>query len=252
MRKVTNKLGMIVDNIYTVLVANEIHGYNVVECHEWSEEEKKEQLKFFDRMPVLKITSELMDYIENGMNELPEQLLKDIEGKTKVKVIHAWTTVKYAFVATDGQRVIVVNTNESDRPRLKGRLVPRMEQVIYEMTEDIEPTTYEYTKPERVGYLFDPKIMIGLTRKERQKKEVLYYGLQDFEYEENKNLNKIKYYYGEFNYDGLKDIENNTFEQILHRLMNEVKTGWTKAHDKLAKLIVSTDEYLAELYYALD
>lgn len=246
-----SKLGMIVENIYTVLIANEIHGYNVVECHEWSEEEKKD-LEFFDRMPVLKITSELMDYIENGMNELPEQLLKDIEGKTKVKVVHEWTTVKYAFVATDGQRVIAVNTNESDRPRLKGRLVPRMEQVIYDITEGVEPTAYEFTKPERVGYLFDPKIMIGLTRKERQKKQVLYYGLQDFEYEEHKNLSKIKYYYGEFNYKGLDSIGSNTFDEILHRLMDEVKVGWTKAHDQLTKLIVSTDEYLAELYYALD
>jgi len=252
MSKVTSKLLKTVEGVYTVWFDNEISGYNVPDFHEWSEEERKERLTYYNVVPVLKISDDLYNYIENGMNEIPQQLLDDVKDKTRVVKNYKLDSEKYIFIVTNGKRTLIVDTLETNKPKRKGRLFPKMEHFVNDVIEDSEADTYEFDKSKQHKHLYDPKHMIGLTRKERQKKEVLYFALNDCEYEENKDVHKIKYYYGEFNYKGLNDIKDNTYDEVLHKLREEIQVGWTENHDNLAKAFIVNDEFLAENYYVLD
>lgn len=64
-------------------------------------------------------------------------------------------------------------------PIRKSRLIPRQEQLVYEMAAETEERAYPLPKYEKEYHILSlaPELMCGLTRKERQLKQLLFMAL---------------------------------------------------------------------------
>jgi len=232
-------------------VINESNGYNVPEFHEWMKEEKNTE---YTNLPIVKVKDDLFDHIENTLEYVPADLLEDIKNKAEYRVNKFQTMIEqYAFIITTGTRAIAVGTNGLKTPMKKSRMNPEHERKVVEKSHSLETVEYEFNKKERIySYLsLEPKDMIGLVRVERHKKQVLFTALDDLKYTEVKNVEKLKYLWGEYSDAPLKQ-KNYTYEGLLHKLGEEMKQGWSDRHDRVAKVLTKYDPYLNELYTVYD
>ena len=108
----------------------EENGYNVCHFHEWR---KDDGVELLDQAPLLKVEPILFHYIENDLSELPQQLLDDIFQKAYLRKNHERVQLEYCFVVTDGVGILAVDTIGYSIPIRKSRLIPRQEQLVYEM-----------------------------------------------------------------------------------------------------------------------
>lgn len=60
----------------------EENGYNVSHYHEWR---KNDGIELLDQVPLLYITEDLYNYIENDMFDLPERLLNKICNRAYIR-----------------------------------------------------------------------------------------------------------------------------------------------------------------------
>ena len=88
---------------------------------------------------------------------------------------------EYCFVVTDGKGIIAIDTIGYNVPIRKSRLIPRQEQMVYEMVENVQAEKYEFQveEMEKEHHILSPSpfVMNGLTRKERQLKQLLFMAL---------------------------------------------------------------------------
>ena len=124
----------------------EENGYNVCHFHEWRKEDSVELL---DQVPLLRVSSVLFHYIENDLSELPAELLNDVHQKAYIRKNHERTQLDHCFVVTDGIGILAVDTAGYTIPVRKSRLIPRQEQLVYEMVKDVEEETYDFA-PEKL------------------------------------------------------------------------------------------------------
>ena len=80
----------------------------------------------------------LFNYIENDLSELPQQLLDDIYQKAYLRKNHERVQLDYCFVVSDGVGILAVDTIGYNIPIRKSRLIPRQEQLVYEMLDTQE------------------------------------------------------------------------------------------------------------------
>lgn len=146
----------------------EENGYNVCHFHEWRKEDSVELL---DQVPLLKVQSPLFDYIENDLSEPPKTPLETVFEKSYIRKNHERRKLEYCFVVTDGIRIIAVDTIGYSIPVRKSRLIPRQEQLVYEMVKDVKAEEYEFT-PDSLESTKEyhilslpPQDISGLTRK---------------------------------------------------------------------------------------
>lgn len=93
---------------------------------------------------------------------------------------HERIQLDYCFIVTDGLGILAVDTLGYQIPLRKSRIIPRQEQMIYEMMEDEAPADYSFipsTKKEHHILSPEPHLMLGLTRKERKLKQLLFMAL---------------------------------------------------------------------------
>src|SRR5687767_112249 len=119
----------------------EENGYNVCNFHEWR---KDDGIELLDQVPLLKVESILFDYVENDLSELPQQLLDEIFQKAHLRKNHERIQMEYCFVISDGTGIMAVDTIGYNIPIRKSRLIPRQEQLVYEMLENHEANTYSF------------------------------------------------------------------------------------------------------------
>ncbi len=127
----------------------EENGYNVCHFHEWR---KDDGVELLDQVPLVKVEEILFNYIENDLSELPQQLLDDIFQKAYLRKNHERVQLEYCFVVTDGVGILVVDTIGYSIPIRKSRLIPRQEQLVYEMiaTHDAKVYNFHRTRNERI------------------------------------------------------------------------------------------------------
>ena len=182
----------------------EENGYNVCYFHEWR---KDDGVELLDQVPLLKIEPVLFNYIENDLAELPQQLLDDIYQKAFLRKNHERSQLEYCFVVSDGKGILAVDTIGYSIPIRKSRLIPRQEQLVFEMMENQETIHYAFTqKPtqRKEAHILSPQeeLMNGLTRKERQLKQLLFMALDQL-YTSN-NVAEVRYWYTEWSPDYIK------------------------------------------------
>ncbi len=225
----------------------EENGYNVCEFFEWRKDDKIELL---DQVVIVKMTSKLFDYIENNLAELPEELLSDVYQQSFQRKNNQRMQLDYCFIATDGKKVLAVDTLGYQTPIRKSRLMPRQEEIVLElsMNEFVKNYYVEYIDVKREHHILspDPKLMRGLIRKERQLKQLLFMVLDQLYSTGNKA--EVQYWYTEWSPTSYEMIQSMSFEDAWQGLYTEIKDGWSPQHYQLCERMVKGQPFFEKLW----
>ncbi|WP_108670049.1 YjbA family protein [Peribacillus acanthi] len=226
----------------------EENGYNICHFHEWR---KEDGIELLDQVPLLKVTTTLFHYIENDLAELPQDLLNDVYQKAFLRKNHERTQLDYCFIVTDGTGILAVDTIGYTIPIRKSRLIPRQEQLVYDMVENHPVKEYRFNnaglqKKEYHILSPAPDYMSGLTRKERQLKQLLFMALDQLH--TSKNTPEIRYWYTEWAPHKYMDIQDLEFEKAWEELFEEVQYGWTSKHLQLCENLIKGQPFFEKLW----
>lgn len=225
----------------------EENGYNICEFHEWRSDDRIEVL---DQAIVVKVSGNLFDYIENNIAELPDKLLNDVYQKSYLRKNMSRIQLDYCFIATDGKGVIAVDTIGYRTPIRKSRLTPRQEQIVYDLLENEEMEVYdlggEQVTKEYHILSPSPNDMSGLTRKERQLKQLLFMALDQLY--ASGNSAEVKYWYTEWNPAMYVEIQDMNLEEAWNSLYSEVRIGWGENHLRLCEAMVKGQPFFEKLW----
>ncbi|GIN89921.1 UPF0736 protein [Siminovitchia terrae] len=226
----------------------EENGYNVCHFHEWRRGE--DVIELLDQVPLLYIEHLLFDMIENDMTDIPQELLNDIYQKAYLRKNHERIALDSCFVVTDGQGILAVDTMGYSTPLRKSRLIPRQEQLVFEMIDENEPTKYKFkevSKKKEYHILSpDPILMRGLTRRERHLKQLLFMALDQLY--NSKNTAEVRYWYTEWCPHLYSEIQTMDFEIVWTNLYEEMKEGWTEKHQALCENMVKGQPFFEKLW----
>lgn len=239
---------MYLHDVWVNWFEGEENGYNVCHFHEWR---KDDSVELLDQVPLIKIDHILYSYIENDLSELPQQLLEDIYQKAFLRKNHERSQLDYCFVVSDGERILAVDTIGYNIPIRKSRLIPRQEQLAFEMLENQETITYEFNSalPELKEFHIlspQPDLMNGLTRKERQLKQLLFMALDQLY--SSQNTAEIRYWFTEWNPDLYERIQLLDSEAAWQQLYEEVKYGWTRKHEYFCENLIKGQPFFEKLW----
>jgi hypothetical protein len=223
----------------------EENGYNVCYFHEWR---KDDQVELLDQVPLLKVSSALYDYIENSLSEIPQELLDDVYQKAFVRKNHERIQLDYCFVISDGKGILAVDTIGYNIPIRKSRLIPRQEQLVYDMVADQEEIAYPFHAYEKQYHILSPspQLMSGLTRKERQLKQLLFMALDQLH--STKNVAEVRYWYTEWAPQKYSHIQHMSFDEAWTSLYEETKYGWTDKHVHLCENLIKGQPFFEKLW----
>lgn len=225
----------------------EENGYNVCRFHEWR---KDDIIELLDQVPLLKLEPSFFEYIENHLSELPKTLLNDIHQKAYLRKNHERIQLDYCFVATDGKEIIAVDTLGYNIPIRKSRLIPRQEQLVYEMIENEETAKYEFDKKnaKKEYHILSPspQLMVGLTRKERQLKQLLFMALDQLY--SSQNAAEIRYWYTEWRPEKYLEIQSLDFEESWQGLYDEIQHGWSAKHEQFCENLIKGQPFFEKLW----
>ncbi|MDR6124558.1 YjbA family protein [Neobacillus drentensis] len=225
----------------------EENGYNVCHFHEWR---KDDGVELLDQVPLLKIEPILFNYIENDLSELPQQLLDDIYQKAYLRKNHERVQLDYCFVVTDGTGILAVDTIGYSIPIRKSRLIPRQEQLVYEMISQHEAKKYHfYGQPKTKDFHIlspEPELMRGLTRKERQLKQLLFMALDQLL--SSNNEAEVRYWFTEWCPEKYSTIQELNFEEAWEQLFEEAKYGWSKRHETFCENLIKGQPFFEKLW----
>ncbi|WP_017726922.1 YjbA family protein [Halalkalibacterium ligniniphilum] len=225
----------------------EENGYNVCDFFEWRSDDRIEVL---DQAIVVRVSTQLFHYIENQMAELPEALLKAVHQQSYLRKNMSRIQLDYCFIASNGEGIIAVDTMGYKTPIRKSRLTPRQEQIVYELLENNELEVFD-TEKEVVQKEYhilspSPEEMNGLTRKERQLKQLLFMALDQLY--TTGNSAEIRYWYTEWkphNYDSIQLMERH---EAWDRLYQEIKHGWSQRHYQLCESMIKGQAFFEKLW----
>lgn len=239
---------LFIHDVWVNWFEGEENGYNVCHFHEWR---KEDGIELLDQVPLLKISSELFHYIENNLSELPQDLLHEVFQKGYCRKNHERIQLEYCFVMTDGFGIMAIDTMGYQIPIRKSRLIPRQEQVVFDMIKDETVKQYApvYEQEGNKGYHIlspEPQTMQGLTRKERQLKQLLFMALDQLH--NSQNTAEIRYWYTEWSPDKYSYIQNLDFEHAWRELYDETRNGWTNKHELLCERIIRGQPFFEKLW----
>nr|WP_263328334.1 YjbA family protein [Neobacillus sp. Marseille-Q6967] len=225
----------------------EENGYNVCHFHEWR---KDDGVELLDQVPLLKVEPILFSYIENDLSELPQQLLDDIYQKAYLRKNHERVQLEYCFVVTDGVGILAVDTIGYSIPIRKSRLIPRQEQLVYEMIATHEAKEYQFQQnsDNKDFHILspEPELMTGLTRKERQLKQLLFMALDQLHTSSNEA--EIRYWFTEWCPERYEEIQELNFENAWQQLFEETKYGWSKRHETFCENLIKGQPFFEKLW----
>lgn len=225
----------------------EENGYNVCHFHEWR---RDDTIELLDQVPLLFVEPVLFNYIENDLSEIPSEMMNEVYQKAFLRKNHERVQLDYCFVITDGKGILAVDTIGYNIPIRKSRLIPRQEQLVYEMISQHEPAKYAFEKEQVVKEHHilspNPEIMQGLTRKERQLKQLLFMALDQLY--SSKNAAEIRYWYTEWSPELYGEIQVMDFEDVWNRLYEDVKYGWTEKHSNLCENLIKGQAFFEKLW----
>ncbi|TWI53311.1 YjbA family protein [Halalkalibacter nanhaiisediminis] len=224
----------------------EENGYNVCDFHEWRSDDRIEVL---DQAILIFVSSNLFDYIENDLSDLPEDLLAEVHQQSYLRKNMSRIQLDYCFIASDASRIIAIDTMGYKTPIRKSRLTPRQEQIVYDHLKEQELKMFDFNgEMDKVYHLLSPspKEMNGLTRKERQLKQLLYMALDQL-YTTGTDA-AVRYWYTEWSPQDYMRIQMLGREEAWHQLYEEIREGWTSRHHHLCEAMVKGKAFFEKLW----
>ncbi|MCP3026686.1 DUF3603 family protein [Halobacillus sp. A5] len=224
----------------------EENGYNVCHFHEWR---KEDGIELVDQIPLLLIDEDLFEFIENDLQELPKALLDDIHKRTYMKKNQERKTIDYAAVVTDGRSVLVFDTLGYSLPVKKSRLIPRQERLVFDMVEGKRPSIYELDNltPKEYHILsLSPEKMAGLTRRERQLKQLLMMALDQLRHTDHPE--EVGYWLTEWDPSQYEVMKELTAEAAWQRLYYGTMEGWSPQHEELCGKLIKGQPFFETMW----
>lgn len=225
----------------------EENAYNVPFFHEWRRQDKIELL---DQIPLLYITKPLYDYIENDMHDIPKQFLEVIYQQAYMRRGMERKVLDYACIITDGTEIIAFDTIGYDIPIRKSRLIPRQEQMVYDMIKDARQENFQFDpkkyKKEYHMLSMHPQLVVGLTRREKQLKQLLMMALDQLR--TTNNIEELRYWLTEWDPKLYPSIRFMDEHRVWEKLYDGVKQGWSIAHEDLCQKLIKGQPFLEKLW----
>lgn len=225
----------------------EENGYGVSYFHEWR---KTDQIELLDQVPVLYINEALYSYIENDMRELPKDMLEKIYRRGYLRNGQKRTALEYVCIITDGKDILVFDTIGYHIPIRKSRLIPRQEQIVYEMIQKSKQHTFSIpTKNYQKEYnllSLEPELMVGLTRKERQLKHILMMALDQLL--TTNHLGELRYWLTEWDPKQYPFIHYMNEQQVWQILYDGIKIGWSPLHVEIGQKLIKGQPFLEKMW----
>ncbi|MGM9923969.1 MAG: YjbA family protein [Bacillus sp. (in: firmicutes)] len=225
----------------------EENGYNICHFHEWR---KEDGIELLDQVPLLKVSSALFSYIENHLSDLPQEIMQEVYQKAFCRKNHERIQLEYCFIMSDGNGIMAIDTMGYQIPIRKSRLIPRQEQLVFDMIQNAPEKDYPIVNEEekKNHHILspEPRIMQGLTRKERQLKQLLFMALDQLH--TSKNTAEIRYWYTEWSPNKYSYIQQLEFEDAWKELFEETKSGWTGKHELLCERIIKGQPFFEKLW----
>lgn len=239
---------MFLHDIWVNWFEGEEHGYNVCHFHEWR---KTDKLQLLERVPLLYIKKSLFTEIENHLVELPADLLELIQQETFLRHNNKRLFIQYGCVLTSGDDVLAIDTAGFQIPLRKSRLMPKHEQVVYRMIAGRRPQFFKRKRVEEVerNVLLSPpaKWMYGLTRRERQLKQILLMALDQL-----KIMNhgaELKYWLTEWRPKDYLAIRYMNEQVVWEILFHEMASTWSKKHEEFGEKLIKNYPFLAKMWH---
>ncbi|SER86720.1 Protein of unknown function [Gracilibacillus ureilyticus] len=214
----------------------EENGYNICSFHEWR---TSDGIEILDQVPVLYIDKETFHTIENDLHDIPKEILEQIYKRAYIRKNQERKVLEYACVVTDGRSILAFDTMGYQIPIRKSRLIPRQERLVLELIEGREVKTYHNNEPgEKEFHILSlpPESMMGLTRRERQLKQLLMIALDQLQV--SKCLEEIRYWLTEWQPENYAMIKNMNFKEAWTHLYNDLVTGWSHKHEAFCRQIM--------------
>ncbi|MUV36520.1 UPF0736 protein [Lentibacillus sp. JNUCC-1] len=225
----------------------EENGYNVCYFHEWRKEDKIELL---DQVPLLYITKPLYQYIENDMHDVPKALLDTVYRRAYARKGQMRKCLDYAAVITDGTEIIAIDTAGYSIPIKKSRLIPRQEQLVYDMVQNVKPKSYGFeTLDYKKAYhmlSMAPDLVFGLTRRERQLKQLMMMGLDQLR--TANRIEELRYWLTEWDPKQYPNIHYMNEEKAWRTLYSSVRQGWSLAHEEFCEKLIKGQPFLEKMW----
>ena len=225
----------------------EENGYNVCHFHEWR---KEDQIQLLDQAPLLYITEALFNYIENDMCDMPNSLLDSIYKRAFMRKGQERNVMEYACIITDGMNILAVDTIGYHIPIRKSRLIPRQEQLVYDMIEDATKQSFQFQADdyEKEYHLLSmsPDLIFGLTRRERQLKQLLMMALEQLYTSDN--IEELRYWLTEWNPKKYPYLRYMDKEMVWQALYEGVKKGWSSHHEDLCAKLIKGQPFLEKMW----
>ncbi|GAB3059927.1 DUF3603 family protein [Virgibacillus ainsalahensis] len=225
----------------------EENGYSVCHFHEWRKEDKIELL---DQVPLLYITEALFNYIENDMHDLPKAMIDSIYRRAYSRKGQERSVLDYACVITDGNDIMAFDTVGYQIPIRKSRLIPRQEQIVFDMIKNAKPQSFKFdgSEYEKEYHILSmaPELVFGLTRRERQLKHLLMMGLDQLR--TTNNLEELRYWLTEWDPKKYPYIRFMDEDKVWDALFSGVKQGWSRAHEDLCVKLIKGQPFLEKMY----
>ncbi len=236
----------LIGDVWVNWFEGEENGYNVCEFHEWR---KHDFIECMDQIPLIKVSDSLFYYIENDLSDLPNSLLERIHNQSYIRKNNQRERVEYAFIATNGSKVLVVDTLGYSIPIRKSRLIPRQESSVLEQAKTMETLEVEGTfQVDKIHHIMSPPEvwMRGLTRKERQLKQLLLMMLDQLR--SNDKLEEMRYWYTEWFPKRYHESRIIPFQKAWEELFNDAKLGWSDKHYQISEKMIKGQEYYEKLW----
>ncbi|MFD2759837.1 YjbA family protein [Lentibacillus juripiscarius] len=225
----------------------EENGYSVCYFHEWR---KNDGIELLDQVPLLYISEALFDYIENDLHDLPDDMMNKIYKRAYMRKGQERSPLEYAAVLTDGKDIIAIDTIGYQIPVRKSRLIPRQEQLVFDMIKTTKPETFNFDgrQVEKEYHILsmEPELIHGLTRKERNLKQVLMIALDQLR--TANNLEELRYWLTEWDpkqYPYIRYMDENTVWEALYE---GVKSGWSEWHEDLCAKMIKGQPFLEKMW----
>lgn len=181
---------------------------NMIHYFEW---EDQDDIKYIKKIPLIRVSDELLINLINKQAIVNNKLLEKIEKKTIFYDGIATENEKYIFLGTNGEKVMAF-LFKNNRVLKTSELLLEEEEEVLEIAENLDISN--------IGYEIDKNIKTRkkeLTRNEERITEVLTKELKNLKQE--KNYEKLNYYY--FEYFGKLPInDEETYQELINSIDN--------------------------------
>ncbi|WP_181349144.1 DUF3603 family protein [Thalassobacillus sp. CUG 92003] len=225
----------------------EENGYNVCGFHEWR---KEDGVELIDQIPLILVTDQLFQLVLNDLHDLPFELLEDINQRAFAKKNQERHVLEYAAVITDGEEVMAFDTIGYTLPVKKTRLIPRQERLALDMIAGRKPAEYQLHESDGKEYhilSLSPEAMLGLTRRERQLKQLLMMALDQLQHSDHPE--EIRYWLTEWNPGRYATIKDLTLKDAWTLLYEGTMTGWSERHEELCGKLIKGQPFFENIWY---